>query len=491
MTLTINFSHPLVAGGAALLALMFVSWLIYLTLPEAEGKEGPLHKLRAALGMERLPHALILSILALYIALAGILILGLFGLIVDTLRAVGGSNDYLFYVLRIGGLTAVLGAVIALPLTVIRLRLTQESLFNDKINEATKGLYARRQVTKWHRKYGYVNHWQDDIVQRNAAIDRLEGLAHEKPTEVPRIARLLSVYVRELSAEVPAQDTPKDAKPGELWEWAQGLPKLRSDMEKAAQTLGRLADVAPEPLTNGEIDLRSANLQRADLTAAKLEQALLREAHLQGANLDGAHLQGANLYEAQLQGANLDVAQLKGANLDGAQLQEAYLYEAQLQRAYLDEAQLQGARLYRAQLQEARLYRAQLQGAYLYGAQLQEAYLYEAQLQEAYLDEAQLQGANLDGAQLQGAYLDEAQFDAATSLTRATLRGARVREVDFNNLTYFAAHLDDVFADATATPPDGARPRDDIWPEHWAKEQLDHDDFDKAWRTWQATLPPD
>ena len=426
LTLTINFSHPLVAGGAALLALMFLSWLVYLTLPEAKGDDGPLHKLRAALGMERLPHALILSILALYTALASILILGLFGLIVDTLHASGRSNDYLFYVLRIGGLTAVLGAVIALPLTVIRLRLTQEqtetareSLFNDKINEATKGLYARRQVTVGEGEEA-KDHWESDVVQRCAAIDRLEGLAQEKPTEVPRIARLLSVYVRELSAEVPAHEQPTDASPAALWNWAVNLPRLRSDIEKAAQTIGRLAGIGPATLTNAEIDLSGANLQRADLSYSKLDSAVLKD----------AQMQAANLFCAQMNEADLSWAKLHSANLV--------------------EAQMIGAKLHCTVLQNAHVNRAQMQGADLHGA----------------------------------------NFEGVTFLTSANLLGAAVSEVDLTRELRFAAHIDHVFADASVTAPSGARAIDSDWPQHWAKQRLNHISFHKAWRAWQATLPP-
>ncbi|MEL6565781.1 MAG: pentapeptide repeat-containing protein, partial [Pseudomonadota bacterium] len=368
------------------------------------------HTLHDRLGLGALHPGLVALGLGLYGAVALLLLGGLLVLIAGTVALPfdpdadpnATRREYLFYVLRIAGLTTVLGAVIALPFTVIRLQLTQkatetatESLFNDKINEATKGLYARRQVTKAVAPGGsdklHQDFWQDDIVQRNAAIDRLEGLAQEKPTEVPRIARLLSVYVRELSAEVPAASPPTDAGPDDLIEWAIALPKLRSDMEKAAQTLGRLASIAPDPLENGEVDLRGANLQSADLSKTTFDKALLTGAQLHGANLFRAQLHGANLFRAQLQRASLREAQLRGASLEGAELQGASLREAQLQRANFGWAQLQGADLRGAQLQ----------GASLEGAQLQGANLFRAQLQRADLEGAQLQGANLFRAQLQ------------------------------------------------------------------------------------------
>ncbi|WP_299144847.1 pentapeptide repeat-containing protein [uncultured Tateyamaria sp.] len=277
-------------------------------------------------GLPNLHNVAFVIAVLLWSALTLLLTSSLFGLILATLELSGNNRDDLFYVLRIGGLTAVLGAVIALPFTVIRLRLTQDqtdtardSLFNDKINEATKGLYARRQVTLGEGAEA-KDHWQDDIVQRNAAIDRLEGLAHEKPTEVPRIARLLSVYVRELSVEVPAQDPPKDATPNELQKWATELPKLRSDMEKAAQTLGRLEGIAPGLLAARTIDLHGANLQNADLENANFTRAHLEEARLQGSSLHKTVLKQSDLYRAQLQAADLHSANLQEADLAEAQL---------------------------------------------------------------------------------------------------------------------------------------------------------------------------
>lgn len=233
-----------------------------------------------ALGLDGVHPAFLLIFAILYATIALILFAGILFLIGGVIGlpfterpdGTDPGEAFIFYVLRLAGLTTVLGAVIALPFTMVRLRLTHEqttnskdSLFNEKINAATQGLYARRQVTKWHRKKGHVDHWEDDIVQRNAAIDRLEGLAEENASEVPRIARLLSVYVRELSAEIPAKNAPPDATPNELRDWANSLPKLRSDMEKAAQTLGRLRALAEKPLDNAEVDLRGANLQRAAL----------------------------------------------------------------------------------------------------------------------------------------------------------------------------------------------------------------------------------
>ena len=46
------------------------------------------------------------------------------------------------------------------------------------------------------------------------------GLAQEKPDEAIRIARLLSIYVRELSQH-PAKPVPTDVSPEDLRRWAK------------------------------------------------------------------------------------------------------------------------------------------------------------------------------------------------------------------------------------------------------------------------------
>jgi hypothetical protein len=124
-------------------------------------------------------------------------------------------------------LVALLGAPFLIWRTVVAQRtleatqrqtvLQEEAQFNDKINAAATDLAARRQVT---RIVGYgaqkriLTEWQDDLVTRAAAIDRLEGLAQEaiERDDYPpaqRIARMLSIYVQELSREYPASEAPE------------------------------------------------------------------------------------------------------------------------------------------------------------------------------------------------------------------------------------------------------------------------------------------
>ena len=178
----------------------------------------------------------------------------------------------------------------------------------DKINAATEELAARKQVTRVVKNAAseevVLTEWTDDLVRRAAAIDRLEGLAAEQPDEAMRIARLLCVYVKELSREHPAEEVPEDATPDELREWAHGLHVKRSDMERAVQSLSRINAQVRERAEGDPpvvIELEHANLQAFQLMGL----------NLQGANLSEASMQGAKL----LRGLELEFLTLKDQNL--------------------------------------------------------------------------------------------------------------------------------------------------------------------------------
>ena len=339
-------------------------------------------------------------------------------------------------------LLAAIGALVGLVFGLIRLfaverqtkaqekknTLEGEALFNDKMTAATTDLYSRRQSGD--------GAWQDDVPRRNSAIDRLEGLVRERPDQAPRVARLLSVYLRELSGadEVPAVSYDEPTSIDDLKDWVKTL-KPRSDMENAAQTLGRLRAIAGVDADSVTIDLRAANLQGIDFEGGNFNRA----------RLEGAQLQAANLVRAQMQGAKLWFAQMQGAKLWQAQMQRAELFGAQMQGADLQQAELQGANL---------------------------------------LD-AEMQGADLRRAQMQGTTLFSSKFDAKTTIKDANLTGGAISDTDLSPLRISSEQLNTAFGDGSVTLPDHID-----WPAHWPRESLDTMDFNKQWRAFLATLPP-
>jgi uncharacterized protein YjbI with pentapeptide repeats len=478
-TITLPLPPNLLWGTFAVLGIALGSAVIYWALPRESAPHQTIQNFRETLGVTGVPVPIFAILALLVVGLTTVLTFGLFGLIIEVvIHAVPNRDkpqevwDFRFTLVQLAALTTVLGAVVALPFTMIRLRLqsssnitdqevlliSEEALFNDKMTAATTDIYSRRQTGD--------NTWQDDVPRRNSAIDRLEGLVHERPDQAPRVARLLSVYLRELSGadEVPAQThhylyahalmypkggskplnaeeaaqklnvTAEDISLAALETWAYTL-KPRSDMENAVQTLGRLRAIAGVDADAVTIDLRAANLQGIDFEGGNFNRA----------RLNGAQLQGARLWFAQMQGAKLWQAQLQGAKLLQAQMQRAELFGAQMQGADLQQAELQGANL---------------------------------------LD-AEMQGADLRRAQMQGTTLFSLKFDAKTTIKDASLTGGAISDTDLSPLRISPEQLNTAFGDGSVTLPNHIN-----WPAHWPRERLDDDEFKNQWRAFQASLPP-
>ena len=190
-------------------------------------ERSPLERLQDLMGLRNFHPAAFLVIFVFWGVLFILLFSGLVGLIIATLAqgvpvTPDAQQDWRFALTKLTALMAVLAAVVAFPVTLVRINLTraqnrtaEESLYNDKINAAVEDLHAQRQVTKWLKDgdgniTGVLSGWEDDITRRNAAIDRLKGLVEEDPSLSPRVIRMLSVYVREVSRENGNADEPKE-----------------------------------------------------------------------------------------------------------------------------------------------------------------------------------------------------------------------------------------------------------------------------------------
>lgn len=350
----------LVAFGAVLLAIMAVFGVLSGVKPEAE--DTPFTRLRARLGMAGLPEPVFALGMILWGVIFSALFLGLLWTIISAAfhapaRTEDAQTVLRFILISLTALTATLGAVVAFPVTLIRIALTrkqtetaEEALFNDKINAAAEGLAARRQVTRVVNEgtpeEAILTEWEDDLVTRASAIDRLEGLAKERPDTAARVARMLSIYVRELSREYPAKDPPENQNPEEMWDWSRSLEAVRPDMEKAAQCLGRLQDIQGHNIRPGDINLSRSNLQGFDLNSMCFDDVLLTESRMQGGNFWKARLRGAQLEGTQLQGAYFGDALMQGANLESAQMQVAFVGSVRMDaKTNLTAVALRGASL--------------------------------------------------------------------------------------------------------------------------------------------------
>ncbi|AHM02705.1 hypothetical protein roselon_00250 [Roseibacterium elongatum DSM 19469] len=373
-----------------------------------------------------------------------------------------------------------------------------EALFNDKINAAATGLSARQEVTRLVEESGthrVLSEWQDDLVTRATAIDRLEGLAIEAIERgdfapAQRIAKLLSVYVQELSREHPARENPADIwarltkgadhspalQPSDISKdygilpdqitpkgqraWSGSLAGLkRSDLERAVQSLGRINprnDRARSEFNPANIVLRGCNLQGLDLS----------ELNLQGALLTNAKLQGSNLYKTFLNATDLSGANFLGANLDSAFLNDAVL----------DWANFQWARMMGAQLVQAQMLMIAMQGAMLRGANLQGARVGKVDLRSTDLGRAHLEGATLKQVDLRGAFLDETLFSEKTDFQPENMGGAATRKLQPVAATELAVYSTAIFQDDSLK----SNPN-----------QVTESPFHLAWRSWAKREHPE
>jgi uncharacterized protein YjbI with pentapeptide repeats len=331
-------SHPLFWIIAAPAGAILVIWLAAGAIAAIPKALDWLRNARRRLGMESLPLLVFFFVAVMWSGLALTLFMGLGMLVLCVLwQVVPNMGDkavlweFRFKLAQLAVLTTVLGAVIALPITLTKLRLAREagetakdSLFNDKITEAAADLYAQRQVTKRNKKEGHYQYWEDDIVRRNAAIDRLFGLAEERPSEARRVSRMLSTYLRQLSRDFPprhfSEDDFKPKADNEV------IAPVRADMNEAVKTIGKLAGIKgvhPEEL---QIDLRGSNLQGVDL----------RECKFVGANFSGAFLQGADLWKSELIGCMFLGSELQGTRFGRSKILGTRFSHSNLSHASLD-----------------------------------------------------------------------------------------------------------------------------------------------------------
>ena len=367
----------------------------------------------------------------LWLVLMGVVLFAFWGLVwsfPDT-RAANTGEAMRWHVLALVGLLTALGGLVGTPLALIRLSLTQkqadtaaEALFNDKINAASDDLHAMRQ--RWDEE-AKQNVWEPDIVRRNAAIDRLEGLATQRRDEAPRIARMLSVYVREMSNEKPPVDIPKNLSRKEITERLRGQSGKRTDIETAVQALGRFRPIKP---TASDAFLERLGFAERNRWLENSEFSSDNDIPIIFINLQRTNLQGFNLSHLNLNGAYLAGAYLQGSTFTGSELIGVNLLNARLQ------------------------------------------------------------GAEFNQTDLRGNFLAFLKLDKSTKFQGAFIKGVGFQSVDLSEVELKEDQIVQIFGDATVTLPGGIKAGDKGWPKHFADKRLSPEQFVTAWRAWQREI---
>ena len=377
----------------------------------------------------------------------------------DSLTGQDQTNDLRWYLLTLTAMTTVLGAVIALPFTLIRTKnleaqtkATQQQthaaldgLVTDRLNKAVEGLGAQKEVNRLGRNVFYQQdgkefstfQWEGDqatspsgaegtradswsniaitepnLEVRIGSIYALERIAKENKDYHVQVMEILCAYVRENAPASEAKEWPElemreSEEDGPLEADFEGrMDAFRSASDALKETVKPRSDIQTALTVIGR---RSAEQRQweAEADGGKAGDAFVFDEPCPEYSGDENAPLGPEwqTFEAAVKAWKERLRAYEGYRLDlrGTNLQGADLAGLALAGARLDAAQMQGAGLRRAKMQGADLEGAKMQQAYLSGAQMQGAGLIGAKMQGAGLGRAQMQGANLRGAQMQGA----------------------------------------------------------------------------------------
>ncbi len=470
-----------------------------------------LYRLRSTpLGLESLPTPLGLGLVLLWMVIFGALLVGMIWVPwmltrQPVPRDASGAVDLRWYLLTLTALTAAVGAVAAVPFTLLRTvynsrqtRTAEENLITGLINKAVEGLGTEKTVNRrarsvswvedgrkhnrleWHdESYGEINRdcaaeiepgpWQSFEVTipnpevRLGAIYALEHIAQDSDRDHVRIMEILCAYVRENSPARSAQDPglgdwPEDDLTGaDATAPAEIVEQRRRRLAAATGAIGRNHRIRTDLLAAIEVIGRRSDRQitieearpvrrstqryRLDLRGTNLQAADLSNLHLANVLLAGSRMEGADLREVRLDGADLRDVRLDGASLGRARLQGADLRGSRLEGASLLGARLDAANLRGARLEAASLRETRLTGANLGEARLAQADLFRARADGANLRAAGLEAANLRETRLDGANLLGVRLSAATRFAPASLRAAGLKGLDLAVLAIGAETL--------------------------------------------------
>lgn len=295
------------------------------------------------------------------------------------------------------------------------------------------GLLPRAPLKQPKEMARYIRLLDDpDPAQRKRAIRYLAGLLND-PSFRDQALDLLCGFIRQTA---PRHSPVLVEDPADWAAWgAERRARLPSDIELALTLLARAATQHPDA-------------PRPDLSNLRLAALFLGQRNLSRMNLRDSSLAGANLMHARLTDARLFRTDLRGAKLDGAQMQ----------------------------------------GALLADTRLEQASLIRTNLSHAQLIHADLTGTDLSRATLSGAFLWRNVFTETTQLDHVTLTGAALRDMDLRESNLDPALLLHAFGDASVRLAGDIAPNSALWPDHWARKPLGHNEFRARWRNWQSKI---
>lgn len=299
-------------------------------------------KLQGHLGLDALWKPIFALAVLLWSVILTMMLLGLGHAIFDLIFAATPQGrdeiwDFRFAIARLTGLTATLGGALALPFTLIRLRLTKEAnetteqgQITDRINSAVEGLGAEK-IIKIDREESTA----PNIEVRIGSILALERISRKNTDFHIQIVEILCAYVRLNSPASTLKSTENLKK----------RPQQREDIDLCIKVLGRRStrNKQQEYKLRTRLDLRNCDLSGVDFRKgdysgalfhhSNLEAALMRDSKFIGAQFHYCVLSYVDLFQSELTGAYMDyadlsfngnlvfAASLRGVSFVGANLQ--------------------------------------------------------------------------------------------------------------------------------------------------------------------------
>ena len=480
--------HPLLW---VFLGLTVVFFLIQQQVSRPKSSKWPIME---HLGMSALPKGLFILGALVWTLLLGAAV---FGLLFAIWRAIfpvveAGTevgDDLRWSLLTITALTAMLGAVVAFPFTLIRIQLTRKQTetgeqghITDRINKAVEGLGASKEVNRLGRNLAFTlddgeihndfewksepltlpkgatldaantREWKNvtlsepNLEVRIGAIYALERIAQDSDRDHVQIMEILCAYIRQ-NAPSDVEPWPEleldfDEHPGTPEDLEQHISHLhkahehlvaqsffREDLQTALDVIGRRTETQRRLENPNEPEKRLPEFT-ATFPHPKdfLDEKKFRApAYRLAVKSWKDALLSQRGYLLNLRGSNLNLAHLSERNFDCARM-----YRARFNGASLINTRLIGADIGATEFSHARLHHAKLLGADMQNANLQGATLLSTWLCGSLLWRSKMDAADMPASHLQGATLSDATLIGA-NLDSAELWGASFNQVDMRH----------------------------------------------------------
>lgn len=364
----INISDP---GHLPVLALFGLAVFVVFPLIVLSSNEAkPIAYLQSKLGLDAIWAPVLLIGAALWAIVFGLLVVGLLSVIWEIIQGVHWkstasdmSNSGRFALVRLTAITATTGAVIAFPLTLIKVKLTRDAndttvqgQITDRINKAVEGLGAEKTVKRQrhdqdgnptyekdakgssdYSKPVFVETSEPNLEVRIGSIFALERIARENPDFHVQVMEILCAYVRLNSPVIGAaklsfdkRDTSKTAHHND--ETSGQCPSLRIDIQTALDALGRRSEtniLTKEAFANFKVRLNGCNLQRAEISGnwdhadfsdCALELACFSDGRFVQTDFRRSRLSKLTLVKCNFENAKIERAELHFTNLEAEQI---------------------------------------------------------------------------------------------------------------------------------------------------------------------------